>query len=306
MALGGNALLRRGEPPSAENQRRNVRTAVAALAPLTRDHQLVVSHGNGPQVGLLALQSVAARPEEAYPLDILDAETEGMIGYLIEQELRNLLPPDQRYATLLTQIEVDPADPAFGNPTKPIGPIYPRARGHRIAAERGWVMAADGGHLRRVVPSPKPLRIFELNVIELLVAQGVIVICAGGGGIPTIRLRDGSLAGVEAVIDKDAASSLLARELKARAFLMLTDVDGVYLGWGTSTARRIRRAAPSALGRFAFEPGSMGPKVIAACEFVAETGGVAGVGRLDDAVAILQQRAGTLISADYEGLSCWD
>lgn len=297
VALGGNALLRRGEPLTAERQRRNVRTAAAALAPLAREHRLVISHGNGPQVGLLALQGAACRPEESYPLDILDAETEGMIGYLIEQEIANVLP-GRRCATLLTQVEVDPRDPAFRRPAKPIGPLYPEAEARRLARERGWRVARDGSGWRRVVASPRPLRILELPVIELLVEQGVIVVCAGGGGIPVVRRADGSLVGVESVIDKDRASGLLARELKADAFLMLTDVDAVYRGWGTAAAEPIRQATPAGLRRLDFDPGSMGPKVEAACEFVARTGAVAGIGTLDAAAAILAGEAGTLITAD--------
>lgn len=297
IALGGNALLRRGEPPTAANQRRNVRIAAGALAPIARRHDLVISHGNGPQVGLLALQGAACKPDETYPLDILDAETEGMIGYLIEQELGNLLP-DRRYATLLTQIEVDPKDPAFGHPDKPIGPVYSEIEAQRLAKERGWSMARDGAHFRRVVPSPVPQRIFELSVIELLVSQGVIVICAGGGGIPTVRRENGSLIGVEAVIDKDLASALLARELKADALLLLTDTDAVYQGWGTPGARAIRCITPQALRELDFAPGSMGPKVRAACEFVEQTGGMAGIGQLSDALAILDGKAGTVIARD--------
>lgn len=295
IALGGNALLRRSESPTAANQRRNVRIAAEALAPIARRHDLVISHGNGPQVGLLALQGAACKPDETYPLDILDAETEGMIGYLIEQELGNLLP-DRRCATLLTQIEVDPNDPAFGHPDKPIGPVYSEIEALRLAQERGWSVARDGAHFRRVVPSPAPNRIFELSVIELLVSQGVIVICAGGGGIPTVRREDGSLIGVEAVIDKDLASALLARELKADALLMLTDVDAVYRDWGTPSARAIRRITPQALRELDFAPGSMGPKVRAACEFVEQTGGMAGIGQLSDALAILDGGAGTVIA----------
>jgi len=297
IALGGNALLRRGEPPTAANQRHNVRIAAAALAPIARRHDLVISHGNGPQVGLLALQGAACRPDEPYPLDILDAETEGMIGYLIEQELGNLLP-DRRCATLLTQIEVDPNDPAFGHPDKPIGPVYSEIEAQKLAQERGWNMARDGAYFRRVVPSPSPKRIFELSVIELLVSQGVIVICAGGGGIPTVCREDGSLIGVEAVIDKDLASGLLARELKADALLLLTDVDAVYRDWGTPHAHAIRRITPQALRELDFAPGSMGPKVRAACEFVEQTGGMAGIGQLSDALVILDGKAGTVIAMD--------
>lgn len=297
VALGGNALLRRGEPLTAERQRHNVRAAAAALAPLACDYHMVISHGNGPQVGLLALQGAAWRPEESYPLDILDAETEGMIGYLIEQEIANALP-GRCCATLLTQVEVDPRDPAFRHPAKPIGPLYPESEAHRLARERGWRIASDGNGWRRVVASPWPLRILELPVIELLVEQGVIVVCAGGGGIPVVRRADGSLVGVESVIDKDRASGLLARELKADAFLMLTDVDAVYRDWGTAAAEPIRRATPAGLRRLEFDPGSMGPKVEAACAFVEGTGAVAGIGTLDAAAAILAGEAGTLVTAD--------
>jgi len=296
IALGGNALLHRGQPLSAANQRHNVQLAAAALAPLAERHELVISHGNGPQVGLLALQGAAGRPEEAYPLDILDAETEGMIGYLIEQELGNRLPAGRRCATLLTQVEVDARDPAFARPDKPIGPVYSESEARRLAAERGWCIAPDGAGFRRVVPSPRPQKILELGVIELLVSQGVIIICTGGGGIPVVRRTDGSLAGVEAVIDKDLASALLARELGADALLLLTDVDAVYAHWQEPQAHAIRRSPPAALRGYRFAPGSMAPKVEAACAFVEQTGGRAGIGRLADAAAILEGAAGTLIT----------
>ncbi len=305
VALGGNALLRRGEPLTAENQRRHVKTAAEALAPIAREHDLVVSHGNGPQVGLLALQGAAYRSDEAYPLDILDAETEGMIGYLIEQELANALSGDRRVATLLTQIEVDPDDPAFRNPSKPIGPVYEEVQARELARKRGWRIAADGPRYRRVVASPRPRRIFELGVIELLVNQGIIVICAGGGGIPTVSCPDGSLVGVEAVIDKDLASALLARELKADALLMLTDVQAVYDRWGDPQARPMRRMSPHAVGRLHFAAGSMGPKMEAAVDFVEHTGGFAGIGRLDDAVDILRGEAGTVIAEDVTDIVWW-
>lgn len=295
VALGGNALLRRGEQLTAENQRRNVKIAAEALAPIAQEHDLVISHGNGPQVGLLALQGAAYKPEEAYPLDVLGAETEGMLGYLIEQELGNLLPDKRRCAALLTQIEVDPKDPAFQNPSKPIGPIYSAEEARRLAEERGWSVAPDGDHFRRVVPSPRPQRVFELGVIELLIENDVIVICAGGGGIPTVRREDGSFVGVEAVIDKDFASALLARQLQADAFIMLTDVDAVYADWGTPEARAFSRTSPKELRAHQFASGSMGPKVEAAIEFVEAGGAMAGIGALEDAVAILGGEAGTII-----------
>ena len=306
VALGGNALLRNDEILTAENQRHNVNIAAEALAPIAREHELIITHGNGPQVGLLALQGAAYKANEAYPLDILDAETEGMIGYLIEQELINVLPADWPCATLLTQIEVDPKDPAFFQPTKPIGPVYDETEANELTRERGWSMAQDGKHFRRVVASPRPQCIFELGVIELLVNQGVVVICAGGGGIPIVKRDDGSLVGVEAVIDKDLASSLLARELKADVLIMLTGVDAVYKAWSEPEARAIHRISPRAIRQFTFAPGSMAPKVEAACEFVEQTGGIAGIGQLKDAAKILTGEAGTVIASDVIETCWWD
>ena len=306
VALGGNALLRNDETLTAENQRHNVNIAAKALAPIAREHELIITHGNGPQVGLLALQGAAYKANEAYPLDILDAETEGMIGYLIEQELINVLPADWPCATLLTQIEVDPKDPAFFQPTKPIGPVYDETEANELTRERGWSMAQDGKHFRRVVASPRPQCIFELGVIELLVNQGVVVICAGGGGIPIVKRDDGSLVGVEAVIDKDLASSLLARELKADVLIMLTGVDAVYKAWSEPEARAIHRISPRAIRQFTFAPGSMAPKVEAACEFVEQTGGIAGIGQLKDATRILTGKAGTVIASDVIQTCWWD
>lgn len=306
VALGGNALLRRGEPLTADSQRENVRRAAEALAPIAFEHDLVITHGNGPQVGLLALQGDAYKSDEAFPLDVLDAQTEGMIGYLIEQEMTNILAMERRTATLLTQIEVDSDDPAFRDPSKPIGPVYRREEAERLARERGWTVRPDGDRFRRVVPSPSPKRILEIGVIRLLVDQGVIVICAGGGGIPVVRRADGSLLGVEAVIDKDRASALLARELEADALLMLSDVDAVYTEWDSPGARAVRRATPAALSRFVFAAGSMAPKVDSGCAFVEQTGGVAGIGRLEDADAILRGEAGTIIAADADAIAYWD
>jgi carbamate kinase len=294
-ALGGNALLRRGEPMTAEVQRANAAHAALALAGLVRaGHDLVVTHGNGPQVGLLALQGAAFRPDAPDPLDMLGAETEGMIGYLIEQELENALGHDRPVATLLTQIVVDPA---FARPTKPVGPVYAEAEAKTLAAQRGWAIAPDGPHWRRVVPSPRPVEIPDLRVIRLLLAQGVVVICAGGGGIPVVRRADGSLTGVEAVIDKDHASALLATSIKADALLMLTDVDGVMEGFGTPEARRLARLSAVEAGHLALPAGSMGPKVTAGMNFVASGGRLAGIGRMEDAAAILDGTAGTVISA---------
>lgn len=300
VALGGNALLHRGEPLTADNQRRNIGLAAEALAPIATEHELVITHGNGPQVGLLALQNAAYKADESYPLDMLDAETEGMIGYIIEQELNNLLPADIRCATILTQVEVDPNDPAFTHPSKPIGPVYNEQQALSLASNQGWHIAADGDCYRRVVPSPRPRRIIELGIIELLLDQGIIVICVGGGGIPTVFREDGTLIGVEAVIDKDLASSLLAQELKADMFLMLTDVDAVYRGWGKPGASPIRHISPQAIKQFSFEPGSMAPKVEAAIEFVEKVGGIACIGALEDARAMINGEAGTIISDQDE------
>ncbi|MFT3691137.1 carbamate kinase [Paenirhodobacter sp.] len=296
VALGGNALLRRGEPMTAEAQRANVRKAARALADLACEHRIVVAHGNGPQVGLLALQA-AAYGGEVWPLDILGAESVGMIGYLVEQELTNAMP-GAALATLLTQIEVDRDDPAFARPTKPIGPLYDTGEAERMRAAHGWPMVEEApGRWRRVVPSPRPRRITQMPAVRLLVEAGVTVICAGGGGIPVIRQPDGELCGVEAVIDKDHAAGLLARELDADAFLMLTDVDAVYDGWGGPEQRAIHRARPEDLDPARFAAGSMAPKVKAACAFAATPGRIAGIGRLEDARAILEGKAGTRVAA---------
>jgi carbamate kinase len=307
VALGGNALLRRGEPLTAANQRANAHTACEALAPLALVHELVISHGNGPQVGLLALQGEAYKDVDAYPLDLLGAETDGMIGYLIQQELGNLLPFDKRLATLLTMIEVDRDDPAFGDPTKPIGPIYTEADAVQLAADKGWVFKPDGDSFRRVVASPAPKRIFGLDPVEWLLEHEAVVICAGGGGIPVMYVDEPTpagrkLVGVEAVIDKDLASALLAADLGADALLIVTDVDAVYADWGTPDQRAIRRATPEALAASEFAEGSMGPKVRAACQFAEQTGGVAAIGSINDTQALLRGEAGTVVTREASGL----
>jgi len=294
-ALGGNALLKRGERPDTRTQQANTDHAARALAALARQgHAMVVTHGNGPQVGWLAQQSQAAGSGGADPLDLLDAETEGMIGYVIEQALRNHLP-GREVVALLTQVEVDPADPAFSNPAKPIGPPYDSGAARELEGLLGWKMMPDGGRWRRAVPSPEPLRILELNAIRLLLDAGAIVICAGGGGIPVCALPSGSFHGVEAVIDKDLCSALLARELGADALLLLTDVDAVYLDWESPEARPLRATEPGTLRNHRFAPGSMGPKVEAACRFVEAGGALAGIGLMEDAAVILEGRRGTLI-----------
>jgi carbamate kinase len=300
VALGGNALLKRGEPMTADVQRANVRTAARSLAPVAKRHQLVISHGNGPQVGLLALQAAAYEEVEAYPLDLLGAQTEGMIGYLIEQELGNLLPADVPFATLLTMIEVDGDDPAFRDPTKYVGPIYTDADAEALAADKGWTFKRDGEHLRRVVPSPEPKRIFEIRPIRWLLERGVLVICAGGGGIPTAWVpgQERTLAGVEAVIDKDLASALLARDLEVDLFVMATDVDGVYAGWGSPDQHRLDRVTPGDLRSHRFAAGSMGPKVDAALRFVEATGNRAAIGALEDIEQIVDGIGGTTVVPD--------
>ena len=311
VALGGNALLRRGEPLTAENQRANVQIACSALAPLAAEHELVISHGNGPQVGLLALQGAAYPAVEPYPFDLLGAQTEGMIGYLIQQELGNELPQETRLASLLTMIEVDPDDPAFADPTKPIGPIYNETEARKLGGEKGWTFKPDGGSFRRVVPSPAPRRIFGLEPLEWLLDRGCVVICAGGGGIPVMYSDDAvpagrRLVGVEAVIDKDLASALLAENLKADALLIVTDVEAVYLDWGTPDQRAIRRAGAAALAATEFAEGSMGPKVRAACAFVEQTGGQAVIGSIADTAAMLRGEAGTTVTGGSLGLETAD
>ena len=297
VALGGNALLKRGEPMTAQAQRDNIRAAAPQLASVARRHQLVLTHGNGPQVGLLALQGSAYSPADAFPLDVLGAQTEGMIGYVIEQELGNLLPMEVPLATVLTMVEVDPADPAFADPTKFVGPVYDKADAERLAAGKGWVFKPDGEHWRRVVASPQPRRIFEIRPIRWLLDQRVVVICAGGGGVPTMYEPGAgrTLTGVEAVVDKDLASELLAREIGADVFVMGTDVDGVYVDWGSPGQRRIDRATPGQLRSTAFAAGSMGPKVEAAVRFVESTGRRAAIGSLADIEAVVDGSAGTQV-----------
>jgi carbamate kinase len=297
LALGGNALLRRSEAPAAETQRRNVTATIEnSIAPLARRHELVITHGNGPQIGLLALQAAAYAAVAPYPLDLLGAESEGMVGYLIDLALANALP-ERAIATLLTQVEVDPEDPAFAAPTKPIGPLY----SDRAAAQGlPWPVVRDGEGWRRAVPSPMPRHIREIETIRLLLDNGIIVVCAGGGGIP-VAGSGGGWRGVEAVIDKDHASALLAEALGADALLLLTDVPAVWSRWPMSAGRPIGRTSPRELRSLRFAAGSMGPKVDAACRFVERTGRRAAIGALDEAEALLDGRAGTIVEPDGEG-----
>ncbi|WP_438404450.1 carbamate kinase [Aeromonas hydrophila] len=295
VALGGNALLRRGEPLEADIQRKNIATAAKTIALIAQEYNVVLVHGNGPQVGLLALQNSAYTKVSPYPLDVLGAESQGMIGYMLIQELKNLMP-SRNVTALLTQVQVDPKDPAFANPTKFIGPVYEETEARTLAEEKHWVVKADGKFFRRVVPSPLPQRIVEGDAIETLIAQGHLIICTGGGGIP-VTWDGQSLTGIEAVIDKDMSAAYLAKQIKADALLILTDADAVYLDWGKPTQRPLRITSPDELAGVKFDAGSMGPKVEASCEFVKATGGMVGIGSLEDGLAILKGEAGTNIVA---------
>jgi carbamate kinase len=292
VALGGNALLPRGEPLRPERQRAAAERAARALAPVVDAHELVVTHGNGPQVGLLALQ--AGDGEGAFPLDVLDAESEGMIGYVLEQELANVVP-DREVVTLLTRVRVDEHDLAFLRPTKPIGPMYDEATARTLAERRGFAIGRDGTGWRRMVASPEPVEILPLPSIERLVAAGVIVVCAGGGGIPVVAGENGTTRGVPAVIDKDIVSALLAIELGADVLVLCTDQPGVYDNFGAPDAQIIESATPAMLRRMHFAAGSMGPKVEAVVRFVEATGGRAAIGALDAAAALVEGTAGSQV-----------
>jgi carbamate kinase len=298
IAIGGNALLKRGEPLSAENQARNMAVSAIGLAQICEGHEVAIVHGNGPQVGLLALQTAAYKATASYPLDVLGAESQGMIGYVIAQAMRATLP-EREIVALVTQTIVDPHDGAFANPTKPIGPIYTEAEVAKIALNSDWNFAADGSHMRRVAASPEPCEIVELPTIARLVAAGVLTICCGGGGIPVVDDRPtettGDLKGIEAVIDKDLGAALLATKLDADQLIILTDVDGVYADWGQPRQRLIRNATVAELRAMTFPAGSMAPKIEAACRFVTETGRPVSIGNLQAAAAVMAGTAGTRI-----------
>ena len=303
VALGGNALLRRGQKPDADVQEANVARAAAALASLGDQYELVITHGNGPQVGVLAMQS-AADPHltTPYPFDVLGAQTQGMIGYWLLQAMQNNLPGRQ-VAAIINQTLVAAGDPAFDNPTKFVGEVFEEGEAKELAARRGWTVRRDGSGWRRVVGSPRPQRVVETRLIRLLLNSGAVVVCAGGGGVPVIRNEQGHLEGVEAVVDKDLTAAVLAEALEADALLVLTDVPHVVRGFGTPEEVPILRATPAALRREDFPAGSMGPKVDAVCRFVEVTGDMAAIGRLEDAGAILNGDAGTIVTAagDYGG-----
>ncbi|WP_146450328.1 carbamate kinase [Vibrio kanaloae] len=294
VALGGNALLRRGEPLEADVQRRNIETAVKTISEIAKVYNVVLVHGNGPQVGLLALQGLEYKKVNPYPLDVLGSETQGMIGYMLMQEFKNYLP-NRNISCMLTQMTVDPTDPAFADPTKPIGPIYEEAEARELAEKFHWIVKPDGQHFRRVVPSPLPTGIVEHEAITQLIDAGHLVICTGGGGIP-VKKENGKLVGVEAVIDKDMSAAFLAKQLDADALLILTDADAVYLDWGKPTQHALRSTTPSELAKFEFDAGSMGPKIEASCEFIQQGGKVVGIGALEDGLQILQGQAGTNIT----------
>lgn len=299
IALGGNALLRRGERADADVQMENVRIAAKAVADIAKEHNVVLTHGNGPQVGLLALQADAYKDVKPYPFDVLGAESQGMIGYMVAQCVGNNLP-DRQVVNIITQTEVDPADPAYTDPRKFVGPVYDKETAEKLAAERGWTIAADGKYFRRVVPSPQPKKIVEIDTIRQLVDAGAMVIASGGGGIPVIRNPEGKLEGSEAVIDKDMSASIMAAELDADALLILTDAPSIALNWGTPEQSEIKEVSPEKLKEYNFAKGSMGPKVDAVCRF-AETGkGFGAVGRLEDALDILNGKAGTIIRKGAE------
>lgn len=304
VALGGNSLLQRGQKPDAEVQEANVDRAVTALAPIAEHHELVLTHGNGPQVGVLALQS-ASDPHltTPYPFDVLGAQTQGMIGYWLLQSMQNHLP-NRQVAAIINQTLVEAADPAFSDPTKFVGEVYTQEEAAKLAADRGWVVKPDGSGWRRVVGSPRPQRVVETRLIRLLLGSGAVVVCAGGGGVPVIRDDAGQLRGVEAVVDKDLTSAVLAEALDADVLLVLTDVPAVMEHFGTPDQRPVPRATPAGLRALNPPAGSMGPKVDAVCRFVELTGGMAAIGSLDDAAAILRGEAGTIVTpnGDYEAL----
>jgi carbamate kinase len=296
-ALGGNALLERRQRPDSDIQQEHVAQAVHALVPLARQHDLVITHGNGPQVGLLAMESTGDTAlTHPYPLDVLGAQTQGMIGYWLMQELQNS-GAGKPVACLVSRIVVSADDPAFGRPVKFVGPVYDEAQARALAAARGWQVREDGTAWRRVVPSPEPAELVELPMITLLIGSGAIVICAGGGGVPVTRDGAGMLHGAEAVVDKDLTAALLARAVGADMLMLLTDVDAVQDGYGTPRARPIRHATPSELRSRNFPDGSMGPKIEAVCRFVEATGRIAVIGRLNDAEAMANGKAGTVVTA---------
>ncbi|WP_281645231.1 carbamate kinase [Parendozoicomonas sp. Alg238-R29] len=302
MALGGNAILQRGQPLEAHIQRENIRTAARSIAAVAKHHQVVLTHGNGPQVGLLALMNEAYEEVNNYPLDVLGAQTQGMIGFMFEQELRNEMP-GKKICTVSTQTIVDPSDPAFENPDKFVGPVYTYEEAQVIKnANPAWVLKEDGNYFRRVVPSPHPKEILELPSLRHIVASGdITVICGGGGGIPVRRDSEGKLHGVEAVVDKDRASRALAEGIEADGLILLTDVPAVETNYGQPGSRRIKECTPQEFEAFPFAAGSMKPKVESVCHFVRAGGKFGAIGALDSAEDILTGKSGTFVKVDVPG-----
>ena len=301
MALGGNALLQRGQPQEADIQMKNVIHAAKIIKMISKHHQIVLCHGNGPQVGLLALMSNVYKDVSPYPLDVLVAETQGMIGYMLQNALYN--EGITNVVTLLTQVKVDTKDPAFATPTKPIGPVYDKETAMKLAMEKGWEVAPDGKYYRRVVPSPSPKEIVEFKAAQKLIEAGYMVIFCGGGGIPVAEdEKSGFLVGKEAVIDKDRAASLGAVQLNMDMFVILTDVDAIYVDWGTKNQKGIKAISPVELKKMDFARGSMGPKVEAACNFVLKTNKTAVIGDLFQGDALFNGTSGTMVKNDVKGI----
>ncbi|WP_281645239.1 carbamate kinase [Parendozoicomonas sp. Alg238-R29] len=305
IALGGNAMLQRGQPLEASIQRENIRNAAEVIARVAQKHEVILTHGNGPQVGLLALQNAAYDKVSPYPLDVLGAETAGMIGYMMEQELYNQMPGAQ-VATLVTQTLVDNNDPAFQNPTKFVGPVYSKEDAEALAAEKGWDIKADGEYFRRVVPSPLPQSIVEVDIVKKLSEMGALVICSGGGGVPVRKDEEGKLSGVEAVVDKDLTAALMAEQLGADALVIMTDVSAVCINFGQPDQKEIHKASTQSIGELDFPAGSMGPKIDSCANFVEQGGRFAAIGSLYDVEHIVEGQAGTWITNEIEGISFYE
>jgi len=294
LALGGNALLQRGEPQEEENLVNNIKRAVKAIANLAKDHTLILCHGNGPQVGLLSLQADAYHEVKPYGLDVLCAESQGMIGYLLQRELNSELK-DKTVVTLITQVIVDHNDPAFKQPSKPIGPFYSKEEANQYQQEKNWQFIEEKNGFRRIVPSPMPFEIVELPLIKLLVENRCLVICGGGGGISVFKNVNNQLVGIESIIDKDLTAAEIAIALKADKFVILTDIDGVYKNWEQKNAQVIRNITSDELEQMQFAAGSMEPKIKAATKFVQDTNKKVMIGALIDAEKVLREEAGTTI-----------
>tara|TARA_Y100001960_G_C14784189_1_gene890250 strand:- start:35237 stop:36163 length:927 start_codon:yes stop_codon:yes gene_type:complete len=300
IALGGNALLQRGEPLEAETQRINIKKVAEVVNKISEEHNVIITHGNGPQVGLLALQNLNYKETKPYPLDVLGAESSGMIGYMLIQELSNELGIyDQSVVNVITRTLVDKNDPAFNNPTKFIGPVYNKQESEEMKSKYGWEIKADGEYYRRVVPSPKPKKIIETNVIKELLEKKHIVVCGGGGGVPTI-IENEKYKGVEAVIDKDLTSSLLAQELGVDAFIILTDVSCVYENYKQEDQKMIKHFPIFEFDENSYPDGSMLPKIKAAVDFSINNEGFSSIGKLEELEDIINKKSGTIFDTLFE------